>query len=341
MLGAAVLALLSLSGPVWAQSGTQSGSLNAVEIQGLFNIVLVFAILVFILVEGLLIFAILRYRRRRDDEMPEQIHGNTRLEIGWTVGSTVLVLILFFFTLGFYQQPRNLPAGSDPLVVQVTGHTWYWEFYYPETGIRLNSRTDDFRVPAARPVVLEIASADVQHSFWVPELSGKVDAIPGRVQRMWFQVDEPRTFVGQCAEYCGREHYNMLINVDVMDDAEFTTWYDGEAAAVAAAAEAAAAQDAASLVGVPAAGEALYNSLGCVACHSLDGSTRVGPSFQGLGDRAGTRIEGTSAQDYVHNSILNPCDFVVEGFTCVMPQNYGDQLAPQDLADLVSFLLAQ
>lgn len=341
MLGAAVLAFFAVSGRVWAQSGTQSGSLNATDIQGLFGIVMVFAILVFILVEGLLIFAIVRYRRRSNDEMPEQVHGNNRLEIGWTVGSAVLVLVLFFFTLGFYQQPRNLPAGSDPLVVQITGHTWYWEFYYPETGIRLNSNVDEFRVPAGRPVILEITSADVQHSFWVPELAGKVDAIPGRVQRMWFQVDEPRRFVGQCAEYCGREHYNMLINVDVMGDTEFVSWYDEQAAAVAAAAEAAAAQEFASLVGDPTNGEALYNSLGCVACHSLDGSTRVGPSFQGLGERAGTRIDGVSAKDYLHTSIINPCDFVVEGFTCVMPQNYGDQVPPQGLADLVAFLLAQ
>jgi cytochrome c oxidase subunit 2 len=312
--------------------------LNATEIDGLFNIVLAIAILVFLLVEGLLVFAIIRYRRRSNDEMPAQVHGNTGLEIGWTVGSAVIVIILFFFTLGFYQQPRNLPAGSSPLTVQVTGYTWYWEFYYPETGIRTRSTLN---VPAGRPVVLEIASADVQHSFWVPELAGKVDAIPGRVQRLWFQVDEPQQFVGQCAEYCGREHFNMLITLNVMGDQEFASWYDEEAAAVAAALEVDLETEAAALTGDPANGEALYQSLGCTACHSLDGSQLVGPSFQGLGERAGSRTEDMDAQTYVIHSILYPCDFVVEGFTCVMPQNYGEQLDPQGLADLVSFVMNQ
>jgi cytochrome c oxidase subunit 2 len=197
------------------------------------------------------------------------------------------------------------------------------------------------RVPAGQAVVLEITSQDVQHSFWVPELAGKVDAIPGRTQRLWFQVDQPGTYVGQCAEYCGREHYNMLINVEVMAPEAYAAWMGGQAAAVAAAQEAEAAAEGQVLTGDPASGEQLYISVGCNACHSLDGSAVVGPSFQGLSERAGTRIEGTSPEDYVNQAILHPCDFVVEGFTCVMPQNYGERLTAQNIADLEAFLLSQ
>lgn len=334
---AGLLALVAGAGPALAQSGGQAGSLDAQDISVLFNIVMGMAVLVFILVEGLLLFALIRYRRRSHDEMPKQVHGNNRLEIGWTIGSAVLVVVLFFFTLGFYQIPRTL-SEDDALTIEVIGNTWFWEFYYPETGVRT---TAEFNVPAGRPVVLEISSRDVQHSFWLPELAGKIDAIPGRVQRMWFQVDEQKVFVGQCAEYCGREHYNMPIRLNVLPEAEYAAWMDEEAAAVAAAQEVDLEAEAAAITGTVAAGEALYAGLGCTACHSLDGTAGVGPSYLGLGERAAEMLEGYSAEEYVRESILNPCAFVVEGFSCVMPQNYGDQLSPQDLADLVAFTLAQ
>ncbi len=351
-VGALVL-LLGLPGQTWAQGGAQSGSLNATEISTLFTLVLVIAVGVFVLVEGLLIFAIVRYRRRRADEMPRQVHGNTALEIGWTVGSFAIVLVLFFFTLAFYQTSRAAPADDEPLIVEVIGHTWYWEFRYPTTGVSVSfdpAATPPqpgfrppavLRVPAGQTVVLEITSQDVQHSFWVPALAGKVDAIPGRVQRMWFKVDQPGTYVGQCAEYCGFEHYNMLINVEVMAPEAYAAWMDGQAAAVAAAAQANAEAAGQVLGGDAAAGEQLYTAIGCNACHSLDGSVLVGPSFQGLGQRAGERIDGYTAEEYLHESIVAPCSFVVEGFFCVMPQNYGDRLTPQNIADLIAFLQAQ
>lgn len=331
----AVTVLLLLPVRAGAQSG--SGSLAADEINVLFNIVLVLALVVFVFVEGLLIYALVRFRRRSDDEMPEQVHGDMRLELSWTIGSAVLVLILFFFTLGFYQQDRSLPDGA--YTVQVTGRTWAWDFGYEDTGV---TTTETLNVPAGQPVLLEISSEDVQHSFWVPEIAGKVDAIPGRTQLMWFRVDEPGTYVGQCAEYCGLSHAEMLITVNVLPQEEFTAWIETETAAVLAAQEVDLAGEALALTGDVATGEALYTSLGCMACHSLDGSQLVGPSYLGLGQRAGEVRDGYSAEEYIIEAILHPCDYLAEGFaTCVMPQNYADQLAPQDLADLIAFTLAQ
>ncbi|MFC1960996.1 cytochrome c oxidase subunit II [Chloroflexota bacterium] len=343
MTGILMVLILLLPAAVGAQSGTQTGSLDATDISALFNIVLVMAVVVFLLVEGLLIFALVNYQRRSDDEMPEQVHGNNKMELGWTVGSALLVLVLFFFTLGFYQLPRAIPQDQDPLTIEVTGRMWQWEFRYPDEDVLVvqNGPSDDafeaLNVPAGRPVVLEITSADVQHSFWVPELAGKVDAIPGRVQRMWFQVDEPRDYIGQCAEYCGSVHYNMMLRVNVLPEEEFNTWLHDEAVAVAAA----QVVDVLTLTGDPMAGEALYTAKGCNACHTLDESALVGPSYLGIGDRAGETFEGLSAQEYIYLSIIKPCDFVVDGFTCVMPQNYEEQLAPQDIADLMAFILEQ
>lgn len=349
---AAGLVLLLLPGRVIAQTGSQSGSLEAGDISRLFALVLIMAVAIFILVEGLLIFAIIRYRRRSDSEMPEQVHGNNRLEISWTVASAVLVVILFFFTLGFYQQPRGLADEEQALVVEVTGHVWYWEYRYQDTGVTILSNDvpsgDEFanqplNVPAGRPVILEITSADVQHSFWVPELSGKVDAIPGRVQRMWFQVDEPRQYVGQCAEFCGLQHYRMLITINVMDPNEFTEWLDAESVAVAEAQLGNLEADVLALEGDPVNGATLYASnLACQTCHSLDGSQIIGPSFQGIWQRAAERIEGVSVEQYIVESILRPNDFVVEGFVAgVMPQNFSERLTAQELADLLAFMREQ
>ncbi len=351
-IGVGVMVCLLLPGQVWAQSGSQSGSLDAEDISGLFSLVMVMAVLVFILVEGLLIFAIIRYRRRSDAEMPEQVHGNNRLEISWTVGSAILVVILFFFTLGFYQQPRGLAEEEDALTVQVIGHVWYWEYRYPNTGVTIISNDleseDEFanlplNVPAGRPAILEISSADVQHSFWVPELAGKVDAIPGRVQRLWFQVDEPRQYIGQCAEFCGQQHFRMLITINVMDSAEFAGWLDSEALAVAAAQQGNLEADALALEGDPVNGQVLYaGNLACQTCHSSDGTLIVGPTFQGLGQRAAERIEGVSAGQYIIESILRPNDYVVEGYVAgIMPQNFSERLSAQELADLLAFLREQ
>jgi cytochrome c oxidase subunit 2 len=157
---------------------------------------------------------------------------------------------------------------------------------------------------------------------------------------MWFQVEQPEVFLGQCAELCGAEHYNMPIRLNVMPDQEFAAWLDAEAVAVAAAQEVDLEEEAAQLEGNVGTGQALYTGLGCQACHSLDGTAGVGPTYAGISGRAGTMVEGLSAEDYIRESILRPCDFLVESYTCVMPQNYAEQLSPQDLADLVAFILS-
>lgn len=339
-LGAVALSMaLALPGRVLASppSPLTPGTGEAADISNLFFIVLWVAVAVFVIVEGLLIFAIVRYRRRSPDEMPEQVHGNNALEITWTVIPSFIVIGLAAMTFQTLKTERAVPP--DAMTVEVTGHQWYWEFHYPDSDVTVRNI---FKVPTGEPILLEIASADVQHSFWVPELSGKKDAIPGHVNTLWFQVDEPATFEGQCAEYCGLEHYKMLIEVDAVSRADFDAWIADEVFKASQFQPIGTDLETPLPAGDPASGEALYAELGCEACHSHnEGEVLVGPPLPGTGERAATRIEDYTAEQYLRESILLPCDYVVEGFTCLMPQNFGDRLDEQGLADVIAYVLEQ
>jgi cytochrome c oxidase subunit II len=348
---ALLLPARALAGP---PSPLLPGSDSAAEISRLFYLVLAIAVVVFVLVEGLLIYAVVRYRRREDDEEPEQIHGNATLEILWTIIPAAIMVGLFVLTLNSIQTKNNTP--EDAYEIRVIGHQWFWEFQYGDTQVSL---IDDLHLPAGKPVKFVITSKDVIHSFWVPQLSGKQDAIPGRNNEIWFTVNQPGVYPGECAEFCGREHYAMLFDTTVITEEDFEDWIaqrildltnvvcppetDQEAPTpenpACAPEEVPAFEELPA--GTAATGEALYNSKGCAACHSLDGSRLVGPSFVGLGSRAEGRSAEETSQQYLVHSILRPCDFVVPSFTCVMPPLYGEQLTQQELADLIAFILEQ
>jgi cytochrome c oxidase subunit 2 len=331
---------LILPAPAQAQppSPLTPGSGNAQAVADLFWIVLAIAAVVFVVVEGLLIFTIVRYRRQYPDEMPRQVHGNARLELIWTVIPSLIMVALFVLTLNTLQAQRNAPP--DAMVIEITGRQWFWEFNYADTEISRNSRTDDLIIPAGQPVMLEIRSADVIHSFWVPELAGKQDAIPGRTGTLWFEA-EPGTYAGQCAEFCGLDHYAMLFDVVVLPQDEFTAWMDEQVALAGQFQPIGTDLETPLPVGTADQGESLFSELGCAACHSLDGTVVVGPTLLGIAERAATRQDAVAADQYLREAVLLPCDFVVDGFTCVMPQNYGERLDAQDLADLIAYLLEQ
>ncbi len=341
LAGASVLALaLLLPLTVLAQgpSPLRPGSPNAAGVAQLFWITTAIAAVVFFLVIALLLYAVIRYRRKYPDEMPEQIHGNTRLELLWTAIPAVILIGLFFLSLRALQQQRNPPP--DAMVIEVTGRQWFWEFNYPETEITVSSRDGDLVIPANVPVVFEVRSADVIHSFWVAELAGKIDAIPGHTNTVWFEAQEG-TFAGQCAEYCGLAHYDMLFDVVAVPEQEFAAWM-GEQIELAGQFQPIGTDMEEPLPeGDAVDGEALYAELGCDSCHSLDGTPLVGPTMEGLGERAAERIPEYDAVTYLRESILLPCEHVVEGFTCVMPQNYGERLEAEGLADLIAFLTEQ
>ena len=172
---------------------------------------------IFLVVEFLLIFAIFRYRKTAssdDGSEPVQLYGSNPIELAWTIIPIMIVFVLCLATIRTIQvvQPTKNERPENALTVEVIGHRWWWEFRYPELDV---VTANEMFVPKDRPIWLELGSADVIHSFWVPELQGKMDAIPGKTNYWRFTPEEVGTYLGQCAEYCGTQHANMLIRVEV------------------------------------------------------------------------------------------------------------------------------
>lgn len=211
--------------------------------------VLVFAItgFIFIAVEAILIYSIVRFRRRKappgdqgqgaKEVEPPQVYGSKPIEIAWTAAPALVVFVLVLVsarTLWEVNIPPPQPKDADQtLFVTVVGRQWWWEYTYDHyNGGKLGFTTaNELHIPAseknaARPVFLTLKSADVCHSFWVPRLAGKTDLIPGRTNSMWFQTDQPGLYLGQCAEYCGTQHANMLLRVIVDSPEDFQKWLD-------------------------------------------------------------------------------------------------------------------
>ncbi len=185
------------------------------------------ALFIMILVLGGLLYISIKYRRKKGDPgLPKQVHGNTALELSWTILPALMLAVIAVPTLAGIRDLGRDPS-DDALRVDVTGVQWQWLFEYPdvtdESGAPL-AIGGDLYVPVGREIGFRIESADVNHSFWVPKLAGKIDAINGRTNVMWFRADEPGTYAGQCAEFCGLSHSEMAMRVIALPPDEFTAW---------------------------------------------------------------------------------------------------------------------
>jgi cytochrome c oxidase subunit II len=240
-------------------------SQNAQDTRTLYTIILVLGVIVFVGVEGVLFYCLFKYRARKG-RVAAQIHGNTRLEIGWTVGAAVILVFLTVATFVMLPGIKN-PAQSDidlngnpvasnaafastdqeappkgvAMNIKVDGMQYAWQFTYPSIDKKKVYAFTDMYVPVGMTITLDIGSNDVQHSWWIPELGGKMDALPGYTNKTWFKVTKPGRFRGQCAELCGRNHANMYASVVALPYDEWKAWYDRQAADLKAAQEAAAA----------------------------------------------------------------------------------------------------
>jgi cytochrome c oxidase subunit II len=231
------------------------------------------ALAVFILVQGLIVVAVVKFRRRGDDddELPVQVHGNTRLEIVWTIIPAVILAAIAVPTVqGIFEQ-MDEPDDPDTLTVEVIGHRWWWEYYYPDFDIYT---ANELVIPVDVPVRLELTAADpirspdqgVIHSYWVPALGGKQDAVPGQVTHLNLQADEPGRYLGQCAEYCGLSHVNMRNRAVAMTAEDFDAWVEQQTTPAEVPEEGTAAFE---------GREHFANS--CAACHQI---------WEGDGERA-------------------------------------------------------
>ena len=246
------------------------GSPNADRIDSLYKLILGMAIVVFLAVEGVLFWSMFKFRARKG-RVAAQIHGNTRLEVGWTVGAAVILVfitVVTFIQLGSIKNPATSdidangapvanvadddggllfaatdqppPPKGDALNIKVDGQQYVWRYQYP--GRERVFSYVDLIVPVGRTVTLDITSDDVAHSWWIPELGGKMDAIPGYVNKTWFKIPKPGTYFGQCAELCGRNHANMLARVKALPFDEYQRWYENKVAQIKQAQEEGARQ---------------------------------------------------------------------------------------------------
>jgi cytochrome c oxidase subunit 2 len=201
----------------------------ALTIEHLINPVYAVAAVVFVVILGACLFVALKFRARDNDdfdEMPAQIHGNLKAEVGWTIGPAVILLFVGIATVATIFNLAK-PPNKDAVRVEVFGQQWWWQYRYDLDGDGKYDdliTANDLVIPAGRQIALRIGSHDVIHSWWAPSLNGKKDAVPGRIHPLTIEADDPGTFVGQCTEFCGLSHANMRIKVVAMTEGRFRAW---------------------------------------------------------------------------------------------------------------------
>ncbi len=303
-------------------------SRQAHDIVRLSIFVLIITGAIFVTVCSLLLYVIIRYRRRPgdDEKEPPQIYGSNQIELAWTVFPILIVVVLFLSTVRIIFSIQHAPQPRQALDVTVTGHQWWWEFTYPKYGV---VTADELHVPVGDashplPTYMKLVTADVDHSFWVPRLAGKTDLMAGQVNQMWIQPEATGVYLGQCAQFCGVEHARMLIRVYAQTPADFQKWIANQ--------QQNAVQDPS-----VAAGRTVFEQNACINCHAVKGTVangRFGPDLTHLMSRdtiAAGALPNTRAN--LVKWIQNP-DAYKPG--CLMPAM---KLSDQDVDQIASYLV--
>ena len=240
----------------------------------LFNIIFWAVVVIFVIVQGVLLFTIIKYRAKKGAPRPKQIHGHKVLEITWTIVPAILLVGIAIPTLIVLFMTARTP-GADALTVEVIAHQWWWQFEYPELGV---STSNEMHIPVGRDIDIVLISEDVIHSFWVPKLAGKLDIVPTRTNRMWLRADEPGVYYGQCAEFCGVAHALMKFHVVADQPEDFAKWVEHEKSDASSPSSQSAQT-----------GSQLFLSKGCIACHTIQGNPAaagiLGPNLTHIANR--------------------------------------------------------
>jgi cytochrome c oxidase subunit 2 len=235
-------------------------------------------VFVFVGVTSVLLYSVIRFRARPGSPEPRQIHGNTTIEIIWTIAPTLLLMGILAMTIGTMFGPLQQPTGQPTLNVKAIGHQWWFEFSYPDANPPVVT-ADELHVPVGEVVSVSLVSDNVIHGFWVPQLAGKLDIIPGHDNVMWFKADVAGTYRGECTEFCGAQHAHMDFVVVAQSQADYNAWLAAQQSAPATP-----------VAGSPEAnGAALFKSAGCSGCHAIgtpaQGAVLIGPNLTHFGSR--------------------------------------------------------
>jgi cytochrome c oxidase subunit 2 len=272
--------------PVDAQSPTNIFSPAATPAHSIFGVamlVLGVTLFIFLVVAGLLLYALIRYRNRPGDSNrePAQIYGSNQIELSWTVIPILIVVMLFLSTTRVILETQAIPKPDNAMNVTVIGHQFWWEYRYPQLGV---VTANELHIPVSdpahpTPTYLTMSSADVSHSFWVPRLAGKTDVIPNKINTMWIDPQHPGLYLGQCAQYCGTQHAKMLLRVYAQTPADFAVWVNQQRQL--------AVRDFTGNVKA-AEGQTVFMHNACINCHTVAGTVangRFGPDLTHMASR--------------------------------------------------------
>jgi len=309
----ATLVFAGCGGP-FPQSALRPSSDFATSLDDLFRGIFFWAVIVFVLVEGALLVAVFRFRDREGKREARHVHGNTVLEISWTIAPAIILVLIAVPTIRTIWEVDRPTTDPDALLVEAVGRQWWWEFRYPELGI---VTANELHVPVGRTIDLRLTSADVIHSFWFPRAGGKRDVIPGHENHLWFKMDSVGVFPGQCAEFCGLSHALMKMEMVSESPAEFEAWVLAQQRTALGTGDTAPPQDEAAaeqeeprgadadpqdevteqsredplgpeLRAILTAGNQAFMQSGCIACHRIAGTPAagvLGPDLTHIGSR--------------------------------------------------------
>jgi cytochrome c oxidase subunit 2 len=297
-----------------------SGASNFVQgVDLTFIIILGISAFFLVGITAVMIYFVIRYSRKRNPKATN-IEGNTKLEVLWTAIPLILVLIMFYYGWVGYRPMRQVPEGAVP--VKAIGQMWSWSFEYPN-----GKKSSELVVPLNKPVKLDLFSRDVLHSLYIPAFRIKEDVVPGKDNYMWFTALELGEYDLFCAEYCGERHSYMLSKVKVLTENEYELWLTKS--------------------DIPAdehPGLTILKQNGCIACHSLDGTKIVGPSFKGIyGHEADVITDGKERKvmvddAYILKSIYEPNADVVKGYNPGLMISYKQQVSEDDVKKITEYI---
>ena len=292
------------------------------EIDRLIDPVFIVAGVVFVLVQALVVIAVIKFRAKPDSPEPEQIHGNTRLEVGWTLAPALILLAVAVPTIATIFDLAKEP--ENPVNITVIGHQFWWEYRYDDLGV---VTANELRMPTGRPVRLTLNSDDVIHSYWIAPLAGKMDVVPGRNNRMSFSADRPGEYIGQCTEFCGDSHANMRAKAIAMTPQDFDAWVAGQRAPSVKASPGTAGE----------AGALLFAQKGCGSCHTVEGVSEgtIGPNLSHFATRttfAGSIFDNNDAN--LRRWLRDPLG-EKPGNKMIIP---GGPLQPDEITELITYL---